>query len=431
MKNSKKTSGILGTSLGSMLIIVALLTMVGMGSSDTYAGTSLTGEKCTCPDGYTPSGAKCTKTTTTTYTCYTGETSLSPTCSSTSGCTMTGKSGLSAVSVWYKYSCPKVTTESKACECSGGGTANSSGMCEEKEPSTKNCLSTQYKSGDNCLPCPSGATCDGTSYTCKSGFVDNGSSCEAQITTGECDTVGGTCKIGGKTGTCTLTGGKKLCKVNSSSGGDDGNSSCSKADDTCTSNGKNGKCVASGSGFTCQITTSPSGGDDDSGKNIGNCPAGTYYLGLNHAADCPSGYYCPGGTYNANTGDIISGCEKIACPANATCTSSSYTCNKGYHPSSGGCVKDGTSGGNDGSGGNGGGNGGGNSGGNTGGNGNNGNNGGNSGGNNGNNNGSNNVNRNPSTATKAPLVIAIIGIMSVGISTVVYFKGKKEINTEI
>ena len=162
---------------------------------------------------------------------------------------------------------------------------------------------------------------------------------------------------------------------------------------------------------------------------------------MNHAADCPSGYYCPGGTYNANTGDVISGCEKIACPANATCTSSSYTCNKGYHPSSGGCVKDGTSGGDDGSGGNGGGgnsggnsggNGnGGNAGGNSGGNGNGGNAGGSNGGNNGNNNGGNNVTKNPNTATKAPLVIAIIGIISVGISSVVYFKGKKEINTEI
>ena len=70
---------------------------------------------------------------------------------------------------------------------------------------------------------------------------------------------------------------------------------------------------------------------------------------------------------------------------------------------------------------------GGNGGGNIGGNGN----GGNTGGNNGNNNGGNNATKNPNTATKAPLVIAIIGIMSVGISTVVYFKGKKEINTEI
>ena len=367
MKNSKKTSGILGTSMGSMLIIVALLTMVGIGSQDTYAGTSLTGEKCTCPDEYTQSGAKCIKQTTTKYTCYTGETSMSPTCSSTSGCTMTGKSSLTAVAVWYKYSCPKVTTDSKACECSGGGTANSSGMCEEKEPSgtTKDDDKPNKPATPSCVI---------------------GSSCTTSS---------------GQPGKCISSGsnyGGTICEPNSPAGGDD--------DD------KPNK------------PTKPSGGDDDSGKNIGNCPAGTYYLGLNHAADCPSGYYCPGGTYNANTGDIISGCEKIACPANATCTSSSYTCNKGYHPSSGGCVKDGTSGGDDGSGGNGGG---GNSGGNSGGNGN----GGNAGGNNGNNNGGNNTTKNPNTATKAPLVIAIIGIISVGISSVVYFKGKKEINTEI
>ena len=36
-KISKKEWGILGISLGSVLIIVALLTMVGIGSGDTYA----------------------------------------------------------------------------------------------------------------------------------------------------------------------------------------------------------------------------------------------------------------------------------------------------------------------------------------------------------------------------------------------------------
>ena len=60
MKNSKKTWGILGTSMGSMLIIVALLTMVGMGSNDTYAA-----ETCSCPEGYSLSAdkTKCTKGT--------------------------------------------------------------------------------------------------------------------------------------------------------------------------------------------------------------------------------------------------------------------------------------------------------------------------------------------------------------------------------
>ena len=311
MKNSKKTWGMLGTSMGSMLIIVALLTMVGIGSSDTYAAKKV----CTCSEGRWVQGTdKCAITKDEDYTCQPGAPNL------------------------------------KSCEGDYG-------------PLT--CTCTQKKTT----------------------FV--AASCKDIDDSDDTD--------------------DKPNKPTPPAGGDDDDDKPNKP-------------------------TKPSGGDDDSGKNIGNCPAGTYYLGLNHAADCPSGYYCPGGTYNANTGDVISGCEKIACPANATCTSSSYTCNKGYHPSSGGCVKDGTSGGDDdkpnnpnkpsgggddGLGGNGGGN--------TGGNGN----GGNTGGNNGNNNGGNNATKNPNTATKAPLVIALIGIMSVGISSVVYFKGKKEINTEI
>ena len=393
MKNSKKTWGMLGTSMGSMLIIVALLTMVGMGSNDTYAARKI----CTCKNGTLDSAAQtCTYEKEVEYTCK----------KDTPGAYHCVAVGVLPTTD-YDCTCKKTVPKTEPASCreidDPGGEDDRYDPSEvnpdgsSTKPSTWKCASNQYKSGTSCKACPANATCDGISFSCPSEkYEKTGSGCTPKDPTdyekSECDTVGEPCTAHGRTGTCTLTGGKKLCKLNSPSDGDD----------------KPNK------------PTKPSGGDDDSGKNIGNCPAGTYYLGLNHAADCPSGYYCPGGTYNANTGDVISGCEKIACPANATCTSSSYTCNKGYHPSSGGCVKDGTSGGDDGSGGNGGGN----SGGNTGGNGNGGNTGGNG-------NGGNNATKNPNTATKAPLVIAIIGIISVGISSVVYFKGKKEINTEI
>ena len=397
MKNSKKTWGMLGTSMGSMLIIVALLTMVGIGSSDTYAAKKV----CTCSDGRWVQGTdRCAITEDENYTCQPGDPNL------------------------------------KACEGEGPVTCT----CTRK----------------------------------KTTFV--AASCKDIDDSDDTD--------------------DKPNKPTPPTGGDDD---------------KPNK------------PTKPSGGDDDSGKNIGNCPAGTYYLGLNHAATCPPGYYCPGGTYNADTGDIISGCEKTACPAGTTssagassesqcqgngdktsckagqyyrgnglcytCPAGSYcpegslgatscpagttspagsssesdckstsgnpgdndngsSCSKANEPCTlngkkGTCQASGdgftckvpntptggddkpnnpnkpSGGGDDGLGGNGGGNSGGNG------------NGGNTGGNNGNNNGGNNATKNPNTATKAPLVIAIIGIMSVGISTVVYFNGKKEINTEI
>lgn len=386
MKNSKKTSGVLGTSIGSMLIIVALLTMVGIGSQDTYAGTSLTGETCDCPKDTTRSGDNCIKKVTTVVdtkdckcgfgsrpngdqcvvTTPEGATEFAGNCTcGSSEYTQNGSKCIKSIT----------STSTTKCTCTGGGTPNSSGKCEEKEPSTKNCLSTQYKSGNNCLPCPDNAKCDGISFSCLSEeYEKTGSGCTPKDPNNppkdptdygksECKTVNEPCEIHGRTGICTLTGGKKLCQITTSpSGGndDDNGSTCSKANEPCKLNGKNGTCQASGDGFTCKVPNTPTGGDDK--PNNPNKPTG--------GDDKPS---------NPNT----------------------------------------PTGGDDGSGGNGGGNSGGNG------------NGGNTGGNNGNNNGGNNATKNPNTATKAPLVIAIIGIISVGISSVVYFKGKKEINTEI
>ena len=384
MKNSKKTCGMLGTSIGSMLIIVALLTMVGMGSKDTYAGSSATGETCSCPGSLKRHGNTCSATTVNTQTCtcsygtligdqcmiYTnGENVSAGTCKCPSGYTQSGST------------CTQRNTTTAPCTCSSG-TPDSSGACIEKEPSSSKPSSSK----------PSGST-----------------------TTPSCVIGSGCTTSSGQPGKCISSGsnyGGTICVPNSPAGGDDDDDKPNKP-------------------------TKPSGGDDDSKPSSTKCSKGYYYDGSNSCIKCTTGFYCPEDrSYSHSTADI-NGSGRRTCPNNAKCDGeglSTFTCKDGYYKNAAetACIKNGsgdTSGGNDGSGGNGGGNGGGNSGGNTGGNGNGGNTGGN--GNGGNNNGGNNATRNPNTATKAPLVIAIIGIISVGISSVVYFKGKKEINTEI
>lgn len=364
MKNSKKTWGILGTSMGSMLIIVALLTMVGMGSNDTYAF-----ETCIkCPDGYDIAGRSCKKDR-------------------------------------HFAVCSDSTCQART----GVPVGKPEGTCSHDTSGVSSCTVSEY------------------------------TSCEKY---GDDKPTGGDDKPTGPVNSCT----------NLSIGAD-----CT------TSDGKTGKCIDSGSstgGRVCKATTT---GDDDKPSSTpgAKCDSGTYYDGNYGCLPCTEGFYCPGGTFSHSTADI-NGSGRKKCPETATsCTSTEFTCSGEYEKNTAGtdCVKKTggddkpnnpnkptggddkpsnpnkpnnpnkpSGGGDDGSGGNGGGNnGGGNSGGNTGGNGNS----GNTGGNNGNNNGGNNATKNPNTATKAPLVIAIIGIISVGISSVVYFKGKKEINTEI
>ncbi len=316
MKNSKKTWGILGTSMGSVLIIVALLTMVGMGSQDTYAF-----ETCIkCPDGYDIAGRSCKKDR-------------------------------------HFAVCSDSTCQART----GVPVGKAEGTCSHDTSGVSSCTVSEYTS-------------------------------------------------------CEKYGDDKPTD------GDD--------DDKPSNPNK------------------PTGGDD--GTAGAKCEPGTYYDGNYGCKPCTEGFYCPGGTFSHSTADI-DGSGRKKCPETATtCTSTEFTCSGEYEKNTAGtdCVKKTggddkpnnpnkptggddkpsnpnkpTGGGDDGSGGNGGGNSGGNSGGNG--------NGGNTGGNNGNNNGGNNATKNPNTATKAPLVIALIGIISVGISTVVYFNGKKEINTEI
>ena len=425
MKNSKKTWGILGTSMGSMLIIVALLTMVGVGSSDTYATQECTCASnqtkrgtdcfnggtyvgtCNCPTGYLVSGGMCVKQqssssssdqTNPTFYCEPGtyhrDTNVCIDCPEDSYCP--GGNFNYYGQMEGKYECPQ---NNKLCTSTGftckEGFSEVGDKCVPIDETTKTtCAEGTYYDGNNsCLKCTAGFYCPGGTFSHSTGDI-NGS-------------------------------GRKNCPANTT---------------TCTS-----------TGFTCGDGYYKNSSGTACYKNgTTDCPAGQYYDGSSGCKLCNAGFYCPGGSYSHETGDIDGSGQKT-CPIGATCDGTSYKCPSNTHISGNACVKNTTggdddddkpsnptkpSGGDDkpsnpttptgggdgGSGGNGG-----NSGGNSGGNGN----GGNTGGNNGNNNGGNNTTKNPNTATKAPLVIAIIGIMSVGISSVVYFKGKKEINTEI
>lgn len=174
----------------------------------------------------------------------------------------------------------------------------------------------------------------------------------------------------------------------------------------------------------------PLGTEDISGPN---CYGGTKVV----TVECQcSGEYRMNGSgmcvpKTDNPSDDESSCTKVneSCTLNGkngTCKANTsgdgFTCQVTTTPAGGGDDDKPNnpttpSGGDDGSGGNGGNNGG------------SGNSGGNSGGNAGSN--TSNANRNPSTVTKTPLVIAIIGIISAGMGSVAYFNSKKEINTEI
>ena len=172
-KLNQKQWGILGTSLGSVLIIVALLTMVGIGSNDTYAAKVT---QCSCTTGtYDSTTNKCIVTKTETITCYTGPdaggATSSPVCSTTSGCTQTGHSGMTVTAVWYRWSCPKITTTTSSCTCPTGTENDGSGNCVEKPSSSSSvCKKGEYKIAGDCVTCTQGSYCpgDGSINACPS-----------------------------------------------------------------------------------------------------------------------------------------------------------------------------------------------------------------------------------------------------------------------
>ena len=227
-KLNQKQWGILGTSLGSVLIIVALLTMVGIGSGDTYAATT---NYCSCSKG-TRQGNECIVKTTNTYSCCTGlqcpiRTGASQTCTSTDGCSVTSSKEYGTGSTKYmvtEYSCTETIETKETCTCTVG-TPNSTGVCSSQ--SSETCSAGSYKTtGDYCTICPVGSDCpgDNAKHDCPSNTQQGQSNCKSSGTTNSCTdkSIGATCLTSdGKTGTCQDSGsssGGRICKANSSSG---------------------------------------------------------------------------------------------------------------------------------------------------------------------------------------------------------------------
>ena len=196
MKNSKKTWGMLGTSMGSMLIIVALLTMVGMGSNDTYAA-----EECVCGAGQTKRGLDC----------FDASNKWVGTCKTSSSSSSSSSS---------KPSSSKPSSSTASVTCSAG--TYYTGATKKCEP----CLSGYYCPGTSL---PSNTTLQGTDglFKCPTGTTSSAgasseSDCKSSGTVNSCAnlSIGATCTTSdGKNGTCIDSGsssGGRVCKANSS-----------------------------------------------------------------------------------------------------------------------------------------------------------------------------------------------------------------------
>ena len=384
--------------------------MVGIGSGDTYAATT-----CTCPSGYTKNGTNCTKVV------YKDQ---GTTCCLGGNCSGSGHSTCTS-----GVQCGSTKTESGATLCQNPKIPNTETIAATCT-TTVTCSEGEYHVGQgHCDTCPAGSWCPGGTFNygdqnvgmnkCPDGTISSaGKSSKSDCVS----TSQTTCPAGqyylDSSKNCTSCEAGNYCPgvtADKSKLEDQGIYPC-PAHATCTS-----------SSFTCD---SASGYDknsagtgcekDTTGTGKQTCPPGQYYLDSSkNCTSCEAGNYCPGVTADKSK---LEDQGIYPCPAHATCTSSSFTCDSasGYDKNSAGtgCDKDTTSGG--GNGGSGGGNTGGN-GGNTGGNG------GNTGGY-GSNDDNSDVNNNPNTATKTPLAIAIIGMLAIGVGTVTYYKGK---NNEI
>lgn len=422
-KLNQKQWGILGTSLGSVLIIVALLTMVGIGSNDTYAATTTS---CTCPSGYThvPNTANCIKSTTESYSCCSGLSCKEHTgvdyCSSTEGCSLTSTKEVGLGSTAHTvsvYSCSKKTTTDAACTCPDGTTSNGSGQCvgsssssSSSKPSsgsgsdTTTCSPGQYYAGLGvCATCPSGSYCPGGNFATSSSNRSGGVKCPdnkpysdaGSSSVSDCKTSSGSLSC--PSGEYRAAGDCVTCPQGSYCPGGDDSTKHDCPIDKPKSN------AGSSSINDCKA--------GDSGENRITCLAGTYYTGATKKCEtCLPGSYCPGTSLPANT--TLQGTDGIfKCP-----TDKPYSTAGAKKESD--CVASG-------SGGSGGGNPSNPSSGGSGGSGDNpsspssdGGTGGNGSGN------SSNTNTNPSTATKAPLVIVIVGIIAMGLGTFTYYKSK-------
>ena len=458
-KINKRECGIVGISLGSMLIIVALLSMVGIGSGNTYASEDIQEPiggvvMCTCPSGYKQNGNICTKSSTKSYYCCATDDCLKnhtnrTKCEDLSSC---------SDQVGGLYWCIDIDITADSCTCSNGGYPNTDGQCLTPTPSS--CPSGQYKNGTSgCKPCPSGYYCStGTTITkCSAGYYcpakseapivcPIGSYCPSDgMSSPTICPKGSFCSKTGLTSSATCDPGyttantgsttKEACIPESGTGTD--NACANKiAGTTCTtSDGKTGTCIASGSTsgeIVCKANASTGPTTEST-----TCKAGTYYDGNNSCLTCTAGFYCEERTYSHATGDI-SGSGRTKCPIDRPYSlagakkESECTANgngnldtpgtddgNGNNPNNPNNPNLGTDGnGNDNNP---------NSGSNptnsgTDRDGNNSNNGGNVEGNN------TGTNNNPSTGIKTPLVMVIIGMVAMGLGTFTYYKSK---NNEI
>ena len=170
----------------------------------------------TCPSGYTKSGSKCSKTTTstinatanTTYTCPSGYTKNGSKCSMTTTSTINATANT-------KYSCPNGgTLNGSKCTLTATASTSTNYTCANGTLSGNKCI-TSYEAtavpGNGSYSCPNGGTLNGTkcvisqdatatqgesTYTCPNGYTLNGKTCELKISATANDIYTYTCPTG-------------------------------------------------------------------------------------------------------------------------------------------------------------------------------------------------------------------------------------------
>ncbi len=207
---SKKQWGLISTSIGSILIFIGLLAMVGIGSGDTYAATT-----CSCTSygkDYELSGTTCTKTTTTKgVTCCS-----SGNCSGYSACTSnyTGCSTYNEGDKVLKKGCTLTETITKDAVCTT--TPETVTVAASFNGNTKSC--TIPSGSKSCIVTapvlPNGSTGWGSSG-CTSGYAAGTKiSISSNVTYYPCyekKTVAA--NFNGNTKSCTIPSGSTSCTV--------------------------------------------------------------------------------------------------------------------------------------------------------------------------------------------------------------------------